>query len=591
MKAVFTLLLMIFVSFGSLSQTNEEKRGMAKFPPLLLTDFPAQSLGSYFQQEFEAQAKSACGIERGDKRLYIPNEIVNGYQTKILQETKALEIPISANNLLFLALTKSDTGKLNASRFDQILLANKVVGVNDNLILFGEGLPSAIQGFPSRYYQKSCASYFDGNLKAGVKLPMDEMKSSLEAESKKQSIITSVTGRFFSPLSLILNENSERSVYAHLVLWSLYVRDAEINTTNQLINNSYYIDELEATLINRSTDQNMNASMTSRVSAGFSGGAFSVDGTVNAGHEQSSKFSLKDFRTFIHLTRENKKKYTIKNLPGTVKINSKLQSAVQQQQQFNGFASHLVKFEFTRQLSGVPSTMCEIDSWVVENFDDNLWVNRPKVISKAIVGGDSPFPKCLCEISGFIKKTAIDNAISGSNSTIDVAVDVVNKLKVNNEKLTVTLQEPSVRVTKAPTFYFVDENSVNASSLSPTASAGSTRFNQYTIKALVDDTELAIANPVVFNSPTIEFVNTNQSTDLVFESVQNNGKSFTATIKTKDVASNLVLSGETVVVPIKFKVKVKLAGTTGPFTEIVTNTINVRIPVYQQVNALTGTNN
>ncbi|MBA4056524.1 MAG: hypothetical protein C0490_17550, partial [Marivirga sp.] len=184
MKVVFTLMSLFFGAFACLCQTKEEQKGMAKFPPPLAIDFPEQSLGSYFQQEFESQARSACGIHRGDKRLYIPNEIVNGYKLKNLQETKAIEIPISGNNLLFLALTKADTSKLNEGKFDEILLANKIIGVNDKLMLFGEGLPSAINGFPSLYYQKSCASYFEGNLSAGIKLPMAEMQTSLEAESK-----------------------------------------------------------------------------------------------------------------------------------------------------------------------------------------------------------------------------------------------------------------------------------------------------------------------------------------------------------------------------------------------------------------------
>ncbi|MBA4053704.1 MAG: hypothetical protein C0490_03235, partial [Marivirga sp.] len=125
----------------------------------------------------------------------------------------------------------------------------------------------------------------------------------------------------------------------------------------------------------------------------------------------------------------------------------------------------------------------------------------------------------------------------------------------------------------------------NASSL--TITTPGKIYNQYTLTGLVDDTELAIANPVVFNSPTIEYVNQNQATDLTFSSVQNSSKSFTVTLKTKEMASNLVVSGETVV-PIKFKVKVRLAGTAGPFTEIVTNTINIRIPVYQDTNTLAG---
>lgn len=283
----FVLTLSLFTYQIAFSQPRAVKKYLQKqegqqkknFPSPLTIPYQEGTLGQKIQLLYENQAKEACGIIRSDQRLYIPREIVSGYDDDKLRTTKIYDIPISATNLLFLALTPSDvnkiiTGTLNEQEY---INAKRVVGINDQLINFGQSVLTPIHGFPSLFYQKSCGSYFVGDLGATVKAPVAELEASLNAETKKSTSITTVTGNFFSPLYLILRQNTAQSVYAHLLLWEIYLEQFRNNRRSKeyLYDKGQYISEFKATMTNRAVNSDQSINMNGRLSANISLGVFS----------------------------------------------------------------------------------------------------------------------------------------------------------------------------------------------------------------------------------------------------------------------------------------------------------------------------
>ncbi len=561
---------------------RQETEAKNSFPPQIDFDFDVNSLGFYLQKEYKAQAIGTCGITRPatEKRLFIPKDLVQGYELENLKSTSVVELPVSGPNFLFMALTPSDVTKINNRQYnDAAIRARRVIGLNDTYVLFGQAYPSAIDGFPSVFYQKSCGSYYDGQVTAGMRLPVIEMQTSLQAESQSSSLITSITGRFFSPLSFMIKENSIRSVYTHMLIWEKYSEDYNnpMNAAEKLLDNGNYVDEMQATLINRSTNKEVNTAIRGEIAAGATGGAFGVDGKIKSGFETKSNFALKNFTTLVHKSGDEVV-YHIRRLPTAKDINTKLATSLNfpgsPQPQFKGFANHVIKFQISRVMAGVPDRLCD---WEIEenSYDKAIWVSKPEVISSPTQIKD--YPECSCNISGMIKKTAIDGASGG---LISISVILTNKKTAGNEKLKLEITEPSISVTKGPVFASIDDAVANAKF--EDAISGGKRVSKFEIKSFIDDTQLPVRVPVTLQEyPEIEFVNATQKGLLTIEPLvfDANAKTFTMRIRSNEVATTWVKTGE-INVPIKIKAKVQLQ-TTNNFTEIVSNTFNLKLPVYE----------
>ena len=304
MKHIFflsILMLSIQLSHGQKKAVKtylkeQEEQQKKDFPSPLATPFRAGTLGDKIQTLYETQAKEACGIVRNDKRLFIPREILSGYGENRLRSTLIYDMPISATNLLFLALSPSDASKISNGTFNEqeYINAKRIVGINDNLVNFGQSVLSPINGFPSLFFQKSCGSYFVGDIAAKVKAPVAELEASLDAETRKTTSITTVTGNFFSPLFLIFRQNTAQSTYAHLLLWEIYLEHFKNNpnSTEHLYEKGKYISEFKGTITHRAVNSDQSVNMNGRLSTNISLGVFNATGNINVGSENKVSFCL-----------------------------------------------------------------------------------------------------------------------------------------------------------------------------------------------------------------------------------------------------------------------------------------------------------
>ena len=562
-------------------QKEEEDNLKKAFPESLPEPYPPSSLGEKIQSLYQLQAETTCGIKRSDARLFIPREIVIAYGQSRLKSTKIYDIPISATNLLFFALTPSDIKKMNNGNFieTEYIEAKRVIGQNDNLVNYGQSSLSPITGFPSLFYQKSCGSYFVGDLGAKIKAPVAELEASLNAETRKSTSITTISGKFFSPLYLIFRQSTVQSVYAHLLLWEIYSEQYKNRKDNEelLIDNGKYISEFNATLTNRATDSDQSISMNGRLSANVSAGIVNVNGNIQAGYDNKITFSLKDFNTSIHKLANGELSYALSNLPRPLEINQKLQNSLNYKAPppFNGFVTHLLPTEISRVLTGIPSNLCDRTSWVIEDggYDKSLWREKPTVISQSVTK-EGEYPDCVCKITGFLNKPAIDKAII-DKGTLDIKISLTNSLQVNENKLTLDVYEPSVKVTDAPKILTINSELVNAGK-EDVSSSTKISFH-YPIQFLVDATGVRLTEPYKISNLQIEYLNQDQSGILIssFSNLVINGNAISVKVSTQEKPKDYIQEGD-FLVPIKIKFSIELSG--GSKTQLVTNTINLIVP-------------
>lgn len=564
---------------------SRESKKKENFPPKLIEEYPDNSLGQKLQNVYMLQAKENCGIQRSDIRDYIPYEIKSGYNVNNLKETLVYEIPVSAQNIMFLTLNNNDKVKIENGNFieSEYLQANRIIGLNDNLINYGQSVLSPIPGFPSLIYQKSCGSYFEGDAGATLDAPLVELKTSLAAETKKNTSITTISGKFVSPLYLIFRRNSIQSTYSHLLLWSIYY-DNYINTSsNSLYDQGKYITEFDATLVSRSNSTNQSLKMNGRLSAGISAGIFNTTGNINTGLGNKVSFSLADFRTFIH-KRNRVLLYNTADLPKINDINVKLQNSLtfDAQPSLDGYVTNLLPTTITRNLYGIPQELCNVNSWFIDNqgYDLNIWENAPTVKSVSKPSGKDGFPECICSITGMVSDNAIQSA---TNGTIDLNVVLTNTKEINGLQLKVNVNEPTVKVTDAPKVVNINESLINASRSMLSNSNGI--HYTYDLFFAIDETGVNLKTPHVIRNAQIEYVNPRQNLNitsnpgglLLEETPRITGNSVSAKIRTQNYDSNFENIN---MINASFKLKFELQLANDSYTELATKTINLVIPVH-----------
>jgi hypothetical protein len=583
-KILFTVLVIIGILFANMGYSqifkkHYDKKLKLKFPPVLDTAYVDGSLGALLQEKYKEQARAACGIYRSDfERNYIPKDIIESYGENYLKDTKVFTVNFSAVNIFFLALNDADITKLenNTLTEDEYIKAKKIIGINDNLIDFGQTSLSPITGFPSFFYQKSCGSYFESEANNELKAPVAELETSLSTETEKESSITTISGKFISPLYLIFRKNTIQSIYAHLLLWEIYKTDfiSSPSKDDLLIDNGKYISEFDGTLSNIARGYQENIQMNGILTASYSAGIINTNGKIQSGFENQTAFSLSNFNTSIHKLSNGDLLYATSPLPSVDEINEKLQNSMNfsDQKSFDGFVNHINSITIERTLAGVPAYLCNAKSWMISDlgYDDTKWESKPSVVSSFIESNEVSFPQCICKITGNIKEETIKQAIE-NNGLIDLQLKLENIIEIKGNKLKFEITEPSLRVTDAPKIMQVNSEGINARRKKVTQDLN-VEYN-YNFDLDIDYTGVVLSNPLKISDLTIEYIN--DTTSLLYPVCSSNLNKVNIVITTMPKPESYVEEGE-IVLPIKIKFKVYLAD--GSSTQLSTNVINLRVP-------------
>lgn len=564
---------------------EQEKKAKEEFPPLLPKPYPKNSLGQKIQELYKAQASSACGIAaRENERLYIPRELVNAYGDRALRSTQIYDLQLSATNLLFLALTPAEIENIKQNNFleKKYVQAKRVIGLRDNLVNYGHSILEPAAGFEILLYQKSCGSYFNSDAAVDITAPIIELKTSLKAETEKSSSITTVTGKFISPLHSIFRENSKRSVYAHMLLWETYYEQSLTQPKKEdlLLRKGVYISEFDATLTYRAYNKKQSLDMNGQLSSSVSFSVVNANGQVKANLKNAMSFSLSRFNTSIHKMDNKALSWDVTRLPSKQQIEEKLQNSFISAKwaSSNGFATHLLPLELSRTMVGVPASLCQRNSWKVAptGFDTSIWVSQPIVVAQSHQK-EGQVPECSCTITGNLKKTAITKALN-YGGFLNIELALVHKAIIDKEQLTIKILEQNVQVTNNPKILPINSEPINTNRKEFSTSHSNRRSFSYPITFLIEDEGVELSSN--FNQPNlqIEFVNPKQASLFLtypINNIKKTNNSINFELVTKSCPHDYIQEGEHLV-PIKVKCIVPLAG--GGITELVTNTITIIVP-------------
>lgn len=574
-------------------QAKEEAKYKESFPPVLENPYPDESIGSHLQKLYYQQASESCNIRRSNLRDYIPHELKSGYGEDRLRETLVYEMPISATNLLFMTFTAADLLQLEDGTYSesQYIEANRIVGINNNLVNYGQSLINSASGFPSLVFQKSCGSYFDGSFDAEVNAPVAELKTSLSVETKKSSSITTISGKFVSPLYLIFKRNNIQSTFAHLLLWNIYHESFIQDSILTLYEEGKYISEFDGTILTRSNGREKSIQLSTRLSAGISAGMFASNGQINAGIDNKMSFSLKDFSSLIHRGSSGNLSFSTRNLPKVNDINQKLQNSISfgEQPSFDGYITHLLPTVLTRNLYGVPEELCNQNSWIIHSTDDysvEVWDEKPSVSSVSRINGKDGFPQCTCTIRGNIKKQAISDAEHGN---LDLQLTLKNTKQIGDNQLQVIVTEPSVKITDAPKIINLNDNIISATK-SEVNNAITGTYYTYDISFNIDDTGIDLTEPYEVKNISVKYINSSRADSLKSDNITYNpgdlsvsdeptilGNSIKLRIETKDYPPEFTNVSD---VNATFKIEFEIQLENETYTKLATKNINLKIPVH-----------
>ena len=498
---------------------EHNKRIREVFPPLLSKSIPTESLAGKFQSIFRRQANAVCGIKRVNdhERLYIPQVILKNYPLEDLTNRNIYSIPISSENFLFWALTPSDISKLESFKLskDEGWSVEKIIGLNDEYFQFtGSSILQPASGFPSFVYQNSCGSYFEGNLEGQLNAPFAELKTSLESEANLSSLITTVTGRFESPLKRLLSQNSRLSTYLHLLVWEMYAEQSlnkELQNNELLLHNGKYVSEIQATLTNVALDQQKGINMRGRIATKVAFGIIKANGEISAGIEANQTFSLKDFDVSIHKNEGGDLIYNTTKLPSLEEINMKLQNsfsiAVNSQPVFEDIASPLYPVKLSTTMGGIPSTLCGPNSWIIEDtsYDASIWKTKPVISSLSIER--EGLSECICNVEGDLNPEAVNTVIENGEGRIsNMEIKLTNVKDVRGHKIEAIFHIPSILVSDGPKIAGTDDASINNDRFEfSTAGATSTSY-KFPIKLPINDNGLDLSKPYDVEDYSIEFI-------------------------------------------------------------------------------------
>lgn len=585
------LLFCILFSVSILSQSKkvtkylkeQDDQYKKEFPPTLTNDFPKESLGYKLQEMYQTQAQKVCGIKRNGKRMYIPQEITLAYDEKELRKKKIYSLPISSKNLLFLALTEKEINEIKLGTYfnSHSFHTQHIIGFNDPIINFGESKINPINGFPSFFFKKSCGNYFNGNLDFNLNAPLAiaELKSSLNADTQQSSSITTITGKFISPLSQLFKENSKKSIYTHLLLWEIYYNQAKNANFSDplLIHSGKYISEFDATLSKIALTKEQNLHFNNILTSNIAYGIVNFNGEIQAGINRNTSFKLEDFDTSIHRHPNNTLKFTTAILPSTDEINNKLQNSIDDQSSFEDtYLSHLTPVQFSKTLVGIPSFLCEKNSWIINGYENDIWEGKPNVTSFSNINKQLQLPECICEITGYFKKEAINEAVKNKKSTLKFNLSFNHIKIIRNQKLSFNFSE-SVRVTDSPKILHINPEIINSNKKIETTSDHKI-FYQYPIEFIIDDTKELLKIPYELSEVQLTHFNDNKILSLQNDQPERiRFNTFKLVLKTEPKDQNFYeITDKELTAPIEIKFKVKLKDETK--IELITNKISLQVP-------------
>lgn len=397
-KEYFVLFFSLILLFPSCTVTGQnvsrfkdklEKYRKENWPPV--RRYSRTSLGHALQKIFY-QHTDYCGFAPPDQdRDFVPEDITKFLGRRSLR-TKVESANMRGGGLLYY-IFKDDEARRS---FEDISYSpTKVIRLNNVENQFAINPDDVFDNF---ILTKTCSGYLKAALDAGIEPPYAAFSSALETDSRRESMVVALSGKFLSPIQLILEANDDRTTELLMKLWHFYEENPDY------VGRAYYLREFEGVMIKHVTSAEENR----RIELG---GGVDLNGPLPArlktsftiGNTSGTTFSASDWETIVFSDYQDQyqKLELFAPLPGPEYIQQYFESVQPVFQRARDFPllTEGVEHHHYIIVEGIPENMA-YNFWEIESVTPGVYEENPRIHAEYFFDEKEESYGCRFTISG-----------------------------------------------------------------------------------------------------------------------------------------------------------------------------------------------
>ena len=452
------LILLILICFGLSLGTRVEgqnidklKRKLEKhrqdnWPPP--RTYSRISLGYALQKAFQQHA-DYCGFNPGDsKRDFVPEDITNFLGRRTLR-SKVETADIRGGGLLYYIFNEKEIQQ----PFEEIKYASsRVVRLNTVENQFAINPDEVFDNF---ILTKTCSGYLKASLDAGIEPPYSAFNAAFETDSRRESMVVALSGKFISPIKLILDANDDETTELLMKLWDFYQENPS------LVGKAYYLREFEGVMIKHvnSAEENRRIEL---------GGGVDLNGPLPVhlkssfliGNTSGTTFTANDWETIIFTDFQGpyQKLGLFAPLPSPEYIQdyfSNVQPVFQKARDFP-LMTEGVEHRHYLILEGIPEKMA-YNFWEIESVSPGVYNGQPQLHAEYFYDEKEKSYGCRFTISGRPLREHFRGPNATRPSKLELGYTLRSKKHIGNTFLRVNVKQ-EVQTSTHPTAFVSNGN-------------------------------------------------------------------------------------------------------------------------------------
>ena len=458
-----------------------EKHRQDNWPPP--RSYSRTSLGYALQKIFQ-QHTDYCGFAPADKnRDFVPEDITKFLGRRTLR-TKVESADIRGGGLLYYIFSEREA----RLPFEEVNYSpTKVMRLNT---LENQFAINPDEVFDNFILTKTCSGYLKAALDAGVEPPYSSFSAAMETDNRRESMVAALSGKFLSPIKLILDANDDRTTELLMKLWHFYEENPEY------VGRAYYLREFEGVVIKHVTSAEENRKIEL-------GGGVDLNGPLPAhlkssfliGNTTGTSFSASDWETIIFSDYQDsyQKLNLFSPLPGPEYIQQYFESVRPVFQRARDFPLLTEGVEHHHYLivEGIPENMA-YNFWEIESVSPGVYEEMPRIHAEYFYNEKEKSYGCRFTVSGRPMSTHFRGPNASRPSKLDLGYTIRSKSQISGTALRINVNQ-ELQTSTQPTA-FVSKGEFDL------AKQEDRRFAfQWRFAVEVEDRE----NPVDFNANPI----------------------------------------------------------------------------------------
>lgn len=407
-----------------------EKYRADNWPPP--RSYARTSLG-YALQKIFLQHTDYCGFAPADKdRDFVPEDITKFLGRRTLR-TKVESANIRGGGLLYYIFNEQEA---RASFEDINYSPTRIMRMNTVENQFAVNPDEVFDNF---ILTKTCSGYLKAALDAGIEPPYAAFNAALEKDNRRESMVVALSGKFLSPIKLILDANDSRTTELLMKLWNFYEENPEY------VGRAYYLREFEGVMIKHVTSAEENRKIEL-------GGGVDLNGPLPAhlkssfliGNTSGTTFSASDWETIIFSDYQNsyQKLSLFAPLPGPEYIQQYFESVRPVFQRARDFPllTEGVEHHHYLLVEGIPENMA-YNFWEIESVTPGVYEEPPRIHAEYFYNEKEASYGCRFTISGKPMRTHFQGPNASRPSKVDLGYTIRSKSKIGGTALRINVQQ------------------------------------------------------------------------------------------------------------------------------------------------------